>query len=252
MNQLLRLYALNRASAARQFEVRALDSDNAEILLYDVIVSDAFEAEYYGGVAPEPFVQAVRAITAKTIHLHINSPGGSVFAARAMEQALRDHPANLVVHIDGVAASAASVIAMAGDEIIMGSGAMMLFHNGWSVAVGNAAHMRNTADLLDKVDGTLVATYARRTGKDASQVAEWMAAETWFTAEEAVVNGFADRVADDAPQAAAAAWNLSAFERAPVIAVPASAVPAAPLAPASKRVDKDQLLRLLEASALTA
>jgi ATP-dependent Clp protease protease subunit len=227
MNPLLRLYTQNRARPGRQFEVKAAGADSAEVLLYDVIVADAMEAEFFGGVAPEPFVQALRKITAKTIHLRINSPGGSVFAARAMEQALREHPAQVVVHVDGVAASAASVIAMAGDQIIMGSGAMMMIHNGWSFAIGNAAEMRKTADLLDKVDGTLVQTYAARTRQQAQQVSDWMAAETWFTADEAVANGFADKVAAaPEPKAAApATWNLEAYTHAPA-AQPAGAPPA--------------------------
>lgn len=226
---LLHLYAKNRQCAARRFEVRAQAADDsAEILLYDVIVADELEAEYWGGVAPKPFVELLRGITAKTIHLRINSPGGSVFAARAMEQALREHPAQVVVHIDGVAASAASVVAMAGEQILMGSGAMMMIHNGWSFAIGNAAEMRKTADLLDKVDGTLVQTYAKRTGQVAKQVADWMAAETWFTADEAVAHGFADALAGEATaQAQAPAWNLSAYARAPAAPVEGGTAPGA-------------------------
>ena len=83
-----------------------------------------------------------------------------------MEQALREHPANIVVHIDGLAASAASFVAMAGDSIVMGKGAMMMIHNAWSIAIGNAQDMRKVADLLSKIDGTLVQTYADRAGGD--------------------------------------------------------------------------------------
>ena len=124
-SRLNKLLADNRKAAARKFEVLAKQgSDEAEIFLYDAIVSSQEEADWYGGVAPEAFVKAVRGIDAGTIHLRINSPGGSVFAARAMEQALREHKARIVVHIDGIAASAATFIAMAGDEIVMNKGAM--------------------------------------------------------------------------------------------------------------------------------
>lgn len=215
-NRLTQLLADNRR-APRAFVVNALSEDEAEMLLYDAIVGSEVEAEWWGGVAPEPFVRALRGITAGTIHLRINSPGGDVFAARAMEQALREHAARVVVHVDGLAASAASFLAMAGDEVVMAKGAMLMIHNAWTVGIGNADDLRKTADLLAKIDGTLAQTYADRTGKPVSTVAQWMAEETWFTADEAVAEGFADGIAEspkreDAP---AAAWNLSAYLRSP-------------------------------------
>jgi ATP-dependent Clp protease protease subunit len=217
-NRLNKLYVDNRKATARKFEIRAKDdSDEAEIFLYDAIVSSEEEAEWWGGVAPESFVKALRGITASTIHLRINSPGGSVFAARAMEQALRDHKAKVVVHIDGLAASAATFIAMAGDEIIMSKGALFMIHNAWTGLWGNAEDLRKEADLLDKIDGTLAETYAERTGKDKDSISAWMTAETWFTAAEAVEQGFADRVAETE---AKAAWNLSAYANAPKQAEP--------------------------------
>lgn len=221
-NRLTQLLADNRGLAGRRFEVRAKPkaadaadgADEAEIFLYDAIVDSELEAEWWGGVAPQSFVKELRAITASTIHLRINSPGGSVFAARAIETALREHSARVVVHIDGLAASAATFIAMAGDEIRMAPGAMFMIHKAWTYAWGNANDLRSTADLLDKVDSTLVTTYAKRTGASAEQITEWMAAETWFTAEEAKDAGFVDQVTEDEAQAEASAsptWNLSAF-----------------------------------------
>lgn len=216
-NRLLKLLADNRGATARRFEVVAKKddaTDEATIYLYDAIVSDEIEAEYWGGVAPQTFVKALAGITAPTIHLRINSPGGSVFAARAMETALREHKARIVVHVDGLAASAATFIAMAGDEIVMAPGAMFMIHKGWTFALGNADDLRDTAALLDKIDGTLADTYAARTKGDREQIAAWMAAETWFTAEEAVDASFADRIADDS-KAASASWDLSAYAKAP-------------------------------------
>lgn len=243
MKTLAKLLADNR-SAARRFEVRAA-GDTAEIFLYDAIVSDAMEAEYFGGVAPEPFVAALRGITASTIHLRINSPGGSVFAARAIEQALRDHPAKIVAHIDGIAASAATFIAMAADEIIMSKGALFMVHKAWTGCWGNSDDLKAEAELLDKIDSTLVQTYADRTGKTPEQIAEWMAAETWFTAQEAKDAGFADSIAQAEPKASAS-WNLSAYARAPQIQEPP------PHPPESSRVDPGALLRRLNLAALTA
>lgn len=230
-NRLLKLLADNsparRPSADQRFGVRAdAGADTAEIFIYAPIVDDELEAEWWGGVAPESFVKALRAITAGTIHLRINSPGGSVFAARAIETALREHQARVVVHIDGLAASAATFIAMAGDEIVMSPGALFMIHNAWTFAWGNANDIRKTADLLDKIDGTLVGTYAARTKQTPEQIAEWMNAETWFDAQEAIDAGFADRVASDEPTSDAESepsaqartfnrWNLAAFARAP-------------------------------------
>lgn len=249
--RLLQLLADNRQAPARRFEVvAAANADEAEIFLYDAIVDDEVEAEWWGGVAPQSFVKALRGITAGTIHLRINSPGGSVFAARAIETALREHKAKVIVHIDGLAASAATFIAMAGDEVVMAKGAMFMIHKAWTVAWGNADDLTATADLLAKIDGTLAETYAARTGKTAEEVAAWMAAETWFTAQEAVDAGFADSIADDSAKASAA-WNLSAYTKAPAALhrnEPAEP-PAAPAPPAAAtqehRERQQQRLRML-------
>lgn len=217
MNRMNKLFADNRKASARKFEVVAkTDANEVEVFLYDAIVSSEAEAEYWGGVAPEAFVKAIYGIDKDaTINLRINSPGGSVFAARAMEQALRDHKGRVVVHIDGLAASAATFIAMAGEEIIMSKGALFMIHKAWTGLWANADGLRKEADLLDKIDGTLADTYADKTGKTAEQVAAWMAAETWFTAAEALEQGFATSIAES--EAKAGAWNLSAYANAPKV-----------------------------------
>lgn len=246
-NNLCKLLADNRRAPQRRFEVKAsADGTEAEVFLYDAIVNDALEAEWFGGVAPEPFVSALRAIDAQTIRLRINSPGGSVFGARAIEQALREHPARVVAHIDGLAASAASFIAMAADEIVMAKGAMIMIHKAWTLAYGNADDLVHTADLLDKIDGTLVQTYADRTKQATAQIEQWMAAETWFTSADAVKHGFADSVADTSAKAQAA-WNLSAYAKAPK----REAGPIEP-EPQPRRVDVAALLRRLDVEAMTA
>jgi len=244
MKLLAKLLADNRAAPMRRFEVKAeASSDAVDVFLYDAIVDDRATAEFWGGVAPETFVKALAEIKAGTINLRINSPGGSVFGARAIEQALREHPARVVAHVDGLAASAATFVAMAADEIVMNKGALFMVHKAWTIAFGNSDDLLATADLLDKIDGTLVQTYADRTGQKADKVAEWMAAETWFTAQEAVDAGFADRIAETAPKAQTAAWNLTAYGRAPQMA---------PAAEHTASVDAAALLRRLDTSLLPA
>lgn len=127
-----------------------------------------------------------------TIVVRINSPGGGVFEAAAIYNQLREHAAEIHVKIDGVAASAASVIAMAGDKIEIAGNAMIMIHQASTIAWGNSAELTKTAEMLDKVDTTIVDTYAARTGRDAQEIRDWMASETWFGADDAVANGFAD------------------------------------------------------------
>lgn len=248
MHPLARLMISNRASPARRFEVVAT-ADRAEVFLYDFIAADAEEAAWMGGVAPEAFVKALRSISAPAIDLRINSPGGSVFGGRAIEQALRDHPANITAHIDGLAASAASFVAMGADQVVMGQGAMMMVHKAWTFAYGNANDLRATASLLEKIDGTLVQTYAKKTGANPEDVAAWMAAETWFTAQEAVDAKLADSIAEDAPQARVG-WDLSAFAKAPRLEPQSAAEQTTE--PEPQRVDAAALLRRLSAAALPA
>lgn len=222
--RLIKLLADNRQAPARrplEVVVRAED-DVAEVFLYDAIVSDELEAEWWGGIAPQSFVKELRGITAGTILLRINSPGGSVFAARAIETALREHKAKVIAHIDGLAASAATFIAMAADEIVMAPGAMFMVHKAWTLAMGNSKDLADASALLEKLDGTLIDTYVARTGQTPEQIAEWMAAETWFTAQEAVDAGFADSVSEQKEKKAAKAsvWNLSAYQHAPKVDAP--------------------------------
>lgn len=209
-NRLIKLLRDNVHASARQ-PLRAESSENeATIYLYDVIVSD----DYWGGVGAESFVRELVAVDAPVIHLRINSPGGDVFAARAIEAAIREHKSKIVAHVDGYAASAASYVAIAADEVEMSPGAFFMIHKAWTVGLGNADDMRKEADLLDKIDGSLAETYASVTGKTVDEIMEMMAAETWLTAAESVDLGFADRVSEDAPKDCAS-WNLAAYARAP-------------------------------------
>lgn len=212
MHPLQRLLLSNKGRGF--FRAESQNADEATIYLYDQIVSDEMTAEWWGGVAPQSFVKELLAIDAPVIHLRINSPGGDVFAGRVIEQAIRDTKAKVIAHIDGYAASAASYVMLAADEVVMAPGGMIMIHKAWSVGWGNSNDLQKLAGLLDKIDGTLADTYVRETNNERQQILDWMAAETWFTADEAVKHGFADSIASDSP-ANQVAFDLSAYANAP-------------------------------------
>lgn len=170
------------------YSIQAKDKPNAaaEISIYDEIGA--------WGVTAKDFIAELKALDAGTIKVSINSPGGSVFDALAMFNALRQHPASIEVTVMGVAASAASLIAMAGDKIIMPANAFMMIHNPLNFAYGNAEELREMADVLDKIGASLVAIYVKRTGMAEEEVKALLDAETWLNADEAVAKGFADEV----------------------------------------------------------
>lgn len=216
MNRLLKLFADNRAAnkTPRAQPRLVAEGDEATLYLYEAIVADDATAEWWGGVSAQSLVPQIRAIAAKTLHLRINSPGGDVFAAQAIAQAIRDTKAHVVAHIDGYAASAATQIAIAADEIEIAEGGFFMIHNAWTLAVGNASDLAATVVLLNKVDDVLCNAYAVKCGKSSDEVKAWMDAETWFAAQEAVDAGLVDRIADGA-KAKASAWNLAAYDQAP-------------------------------------
>lgn len=208
--------------------------------LYDVIASDDDEANWFGGVSPNAFISALAAIDGP-VTLRINSPGGSVFGAQAMVAAMREHPHAITARVDSLAASAASVIMAEAAQAVIAPGAMVMIHKAWGLTVGNSDDMLATAELLDKIDGQIAAAYARKAGDDE----DWqglMAAETWFTAEEAVAIGLADRIAEGNTQRPAARWDLSAFAAAPEAANPAPE-PTEPAAdPAAQERERRRML----------
>lgn len=210
-HKLLQLLGDNARADRRTPSVRADTSgDTAKLYVYDVI-------DGYWGATAKDVIDGLQAAGSKPVHLHINSPGGDVFEARAMVAAVRAHAPGVTVYIDGLAASAASYLALAGQQVHIQDGAMLMVHNAWTVAYGNKTELTKTADLLDKIDGTIAADYQRKTGATLEQIAAWMDAETWFTAAEAKTAGFVDSVvgADAGTQARAGAWNLSAYANAP-------------------------------------
>ncbi|WP_437228783.1 head maturation protease, ClpP-related [Planctomicrobium sp. SH661] len=134
---------------------------------------------------------------APKISVRMNSYGGEVFEGLTMYNLLKDHPASIHMHIDGVAASIASIIAMAGDTISMAAGSYLMIHNPWTVAVGEAGDLRHSADLLDSLTDTLAEVYASRSGKTKGEFLDLMAKETWIDAEKAVSLGLATEVSSN-------------------------------------------------------
>ena len=205
--------------------------DEATLFVYDPI-----DNLFIDGAA---FAAEIAAMTVSTLHVRINSPGGDVFLARAMKTALEASPARIVAHIDGLAASAASFLMLAADEIRIADGAFVMIHEAWTVAFGTADDFRKTAGLLDKMNAAIANDYAKKTGKPVASIAAAMAEETWYSAAEAVAFGLCDAVEtfDAAPQARK--FDLSAYRRAPVALTGkplAETVAAAPPAAASAPV----------------
>lgn len=192
------------------FRIRNARADVAEIDLYDEIG--------FFGITAADFRAELKAVTAGRITLHINSPGGDVFDAVAIYNALRDHPAEITTVVDSLAASAASFIALAGDRVVMSKHAQMMIHDAWGMALGNADDMRKAAEFLDRQSDVIAGIYADRAGGTVEEWRALMAEETWFSDEEAVEAGLAHEIGSQ--QAAKNSFDLSVFRNAPVMAEP--------------------------------
>lgn len=206
MNKLMNLIK-NNLDKPRKFEIKA-QGDETEIYIYDAIDS-------YWGVSAQSFVKELNQITSPNITLRINSPGGDVFDARAIATAIKNHKSNITAKIDGLAASAATYIALAADKVEMSEGAFFMIHKGWTFMMGNADDAREVADLLDKVDQSIANDYMKKTNQEMEQIEEWMSAETWFDAQEALDKGFIDAITDG--ETVNNQFDLSAFDNAPKI-----------------------------------
>jgi ATP-dependent Clp protease protease subunit len=154
---------------------------------------------------PSKFRDDLKALgDVKRVHLRINSPGGDVFAAHTILNLLKNHPAKVTTHIDGLAASAASIVAMAGDEVIMPSNGMMMIHNPQGCQKGDARDMQDMASILNKVRDGIVAVYQDKTGMERQAIINLMNAETWMSADQAKELGFVDTISDCVDVAACA------------------------------------------------
>jgi ATP-dependent protease ClpP protease subunit len=189
----------------RWFDFRA-QAKGTEIVIYDEI--GAF------GIPAKVFLDELKALgPVAELTLRINSPGGSVFDGIAIYNALKRHDARVTVWIDGIAASIASMIAMAGDEVVMPENAMLMLHDPSALVIGTAVDMRGMAEALDKMKAGMVAAYRDRSGRDDAEIEALMRDETWLSAREAVDLGLADRVEQPVPMAAH--FDLSRFRNTP-------------------------------------
>jgi ATP-dependent protease ClpP protease subunit len=224
--------------------------DTTEVVIYDEIGG-------WCGVSPAAFRAAMNEITTPNIDLRVHSPGGNAFDGIAIYNTIRQHPAHTVAYVDGLAASAASFIALAADEVVMSEAAQLMIHDAWGMVVGPASDMTDVAAQLNKMSDNIAGLYARKAG---GTVAEWRAAmqsESWYTDHEAVAAGLADRVAEDKKAApVSASWNLSVFMyggRNAAVAPDREAAPEPPM-PAGRRAGGSPHVKaaLVDRDALTA
>ncbi|MFB5067510.1 MAG: head maturation protease, ClpP-related [Candidatus Wallacebacter cryptica] len=173
---------------------KALDENTGELILYGEMSSSTWWGDE---VTPKQFKEDLDALgDIETLNVYINSPGGDVFAGQTIYSMLKRHKAQVNVYVDGVAASIASLIAMAGDKIIMPANAMMMIHSPWTIAMGNAQDFRKLADDMDKIRDSMIVAYESRSALTSEEIAEIMDAETWLSAEECLEYGFADEIAE--------------------------------------------------------
>jgi ATP-dependent Clp protease, protease subunit len=205
----------------RGYEIKAKVQE-AEIWIYEEIGSG-----WFGGISAKQFSDDIKALgKVEKITVRLNSPGGDVFDGIAIYNILKSNPAQVVVNIDGLAASIASVIAMAGDEINMAENAMMMIHEAWTIGMGNAGDFREIADRLEKVNGVIRDTYAKQTGDKATaeKLQSLMADETWMTAQEAMDYGLIHSMSESLDMAAHFDLDKFKFKKNP----PAARVPMQP------------------------
>jgi len=197
------------------FRVAAKDGKNGDVLIYDEIGAGFFG----GGITPENLFKEISALKLgvnDTLTVHINSPGGSFFDGNAIHNNLRTVKAKVVVRIDGVAASAASIVAMAGDRIEMPANSMLFIHNPWMLVAGDAHVMRKAAERLDGYRDNALGTYLRRAGekltRDALEKMMDNGGEgTWLSAEDSVKHGLADVIDEPVRAQALAQFDFSKF-----------------------------------------
>ena len=190
------------------------DQDVPEDGVLDIDGEIVAEAGWFtsdGAVIAKDFRKALEGL--KNVTVHINSPGGDVMAGAEIYSALREHSlsgrGNVTVIVTALAASAASIVAMAGDRILMHPVAYMMIHNPWTIAMGDAKELRKTAKVLDEISEGLISAYQTRTGKDRDELKKMLENTTWMSAVTCVEEGFADEIIGSGTQAAACACKMS-------------------------------------------
>jgi ATP-dependent Clp protease protease subunit len=178
---------------------RSMDSskpNEGDLYIYQQIGSDWWTGEGVTAASVQQALDAMKGV--KTLNVYINSEGGDVFEAKAIYAQLQRFPAEKVVCVDGIAASAATFIAMVGDRIVTSEVGTWMVHEAWGGAMGNASDLRGYADLLDMMNDDIATLYAKQTGKSVEEMRSVMSAETWMNAQQALEMGFTDEIASDA------------------------------------------------------
>lgn len=182
-------------NSKKSFEIKNKADTKAEIIIYDQIGLD-----WWGdGVSAKTFQKEMKELpsTVEQIDLRLNSPGGNVFDGVTIYNLLKQHKANVTVYIDGMAASIASIIAMAGDEIIIGEGAMFMIHKPMAGTYGNSVELLDMIDLLDNIENQMINIYKKKVSISDAELQKMILDETWINAEDAINMGFATRLAED-------------------------------------------------------
>lgn len=193
------------------FAIRAKANKTAEVMIYEDV-----GAGWFGGVSAKQFADDLKGLGDVThIDVRLNSYGGDVFDGLAIYNQLVQHKASVTTHVDGVAASIASIIAMAGNEIHIAESGWLMIHDAWGMAIGNADELRRQAELMDSVSEQLANVYVARTGHSLEQVRAWMADETWMNAGDAIGRKFASVMSENLRVAAHASLDRYRFRHAP-------------------------------------
>jgi len=176
----------------KKFEIKNKTETVAEVLLYGAIGEDMWG----DSISAKAFTDALKKVpsSVKTIELRVNSPGGSVFDGMTIYERLKNHSAKVVAYVDGLAASIASIIIMAADEVVIGDGGMVMIHKPLSGLYGNSDDMERMIDILDKIESQMVGIYAKKTGLSRAEISAALSKETWYTADEAIEMGYADKL----------------------------------------------------------
>jgi len=201
--------------ADNKLKIVSKSATKAEIILYAGIGQD-----FWGDgsmISAKQFSDELKNLgeNVSEIDLRINSPGGDVFDGVAIYNRLKQHKAKINVYVDGLAASIASIIALAGDEIHIGEGALMMIHLPWTMAIGNRMELDNTVNRLLTVEEQMVSIYQKKTGLNRAEIKAYLEKETWMNADEAIDLGFADEKFENATPIAASAMNARWITRAP-------------------------------------
>lgn len=203
------------ARAGQRLKIQAKSSTKAEIILYAGIGQD-----FWGDgsmVSAKQFSEELKKLdpSVNEIVLRINSPGGDVFDGVAIYNRLKQHKAKVTVYIDGLAASIASIIALAGDEIYIGEGALYMVHLPWTFAMGNRMDLDNTVSRLMDVEEQMISIYSKKSGLDRQEIKSLLEAETWMGADEAIDKGFVTAKVEDSIPIAASALESRWIARKP-------------------------------------